>query len=307
MNKIILIKNINSIFIIIILITGTISQSSFSFMTTASAQTESYVKDVSDSSLNCNNINVNVNGLEFEVLPPALSALLTGGEADASAYGSGTGNYGSASSSSESDFRFICINNNNNTIVEEPIQPEPTTGTLKVSKELTCGPFPLAPPEGAPPPALCEELLAMITEDQFLFQVEGINPDPSSPFLGSPIGTDVRLDAGNYVVNEIVTESVIEDAETFQANHPEVVGFGNQVTFIGDCNNLIGSYEATGTISAGESQTCNVINQYFLTILPEPTTATLTVKKQVFGCDDFDLLPGILAMNCQDLQNTSTG
>jgi hypothetical protein len=85
---------------------------------------------VSVSSLKCNNINVNVNGLELEVLPSALSALLTGEEADASAYsyGSGTGNYGSASSGSEiNDFRFICINNNNNTVVEEPIPSEPPT------------------------------------------------------------------------------------------------------------------------------------------------------------------------------------
>ena len=38
--------------------------------------------------------------------------------------------------------------------------------------------------------------------------------------------------------------------------------------------------------------------------LPEPTTATLTVKKQVFGCDNFPHSP--IIMECEDLQNDSS-
>ena len=96
--------------------------------------------NVSVSSLKCNNININVNGLQLEVLPPALSTILTGGEANTNAYsyGNGTENYGSESLGSENDFRYICINNNNNTVIgddeEEPISP--TTASLTVKKQV---------------------------------------------------------------------------------------------------------------------------------------------------------------------------
>jgi hypothetical protein len=132
----VLIKETSTFFLAIILLIGTITLIYPSFI--IGAQAESYYggmdkdrKSFNISSLKCNNINVNVNGLEFEVLPPSLSILLTNGEADANAYsyGSGKGNYASASSSSSeiNDFRFICINNNNNTVIggEEPIPPIP--------------------------------------------------------------------------------------------------------------------------------------------------------------------------------------
>ena len=134
MNIIKLTKKSNALFFAALLLVGTIAASSPLFM--LGAQAEPYYgmdkdrKVVSVSSLKCNNINVNVNGLELNVLPPSLSTLLTGGEADASAYsyGSGTGNYGSGQSSPENDFRFICINNNNNTVIEEEqIPPPPQT------------------------------------------------------------------------------------------------------------------------------------------------------------------------------------
>jgi len=94
-------------------------------------------KDVSVNSIKCNNVNVNVNGLELNVLPPALSNLLASeaqesdeGKRGASSYGSGGGSYGSGQSGSDKDFKFICINNNNNTVVgvdedEEPPTPIP--------------------------------------------------------------------------------------------------------------------------------------------------------------------------------------
>src|SRR5215204_2802440 len=128
------------------LVVGTIAAFSPSFMIT-SAQAEpyygqdnnykkSYGKDVTVKSVKCNNINVNVNGLELNVLPPVLSGLLTSetqasyeGERGPSSYGSGSGgSYGSGQSGSDGDFKFVCINNNNNTVIgvddEEPIPPE---------------------------------------------------------------------------------------------------------------------------------------------------------------------------------------
>ena len=89
-------------------------------------------KDVSVKSIKCNNVNVNVNGLELNVLPPSLANLLQGDEGDngASSYGSnGYGNGGSYGGQSgyDNSFKFVCINNNNNTVVVEnrttPIPP----------------------------------------------------------------------------------------------------------------------------------------------------------------------------------------
>jgi hypothetical protein len=149
---------ISSIFLAAILVAGTITAVYPSFVIGAEAQSEtyygvdsykqSYGKDNSykskDSSsallkkIKCNNIDVNVNGLEITALPPSLSGLLTDeaqaadeGERGASSYGSGEGSYGSGGQSgydNKNSFKFVCINNNNNTVVggeEEPEVQEP--------------------------------------------------------------------------------------------------------------------------------------------------------------------------------------
>jgi hypothetical protein len=145
---------ISSIFLAAILIAGTITAVYPSFVIGAEAQPETYYgvdsykqsygkesyksKDSSSSivkKVKCNNIDVNVNGLELKGLPPSLSGLLASeaeaadeGHYGASSYGSGEGSYGSdGQSGSDKDFKFVCINNNNNTVIgeeEEPI-PEP--------------------------------------------------------------------------------------------------------------------------------------------------------------------------------------
>ena len=148
MNKIVSTKNTNAIFLAIVLVTGTITLSIPSFMVGAQAQEyygmekdykKSDKKDVTVKSVKCNNVNVNVNGLELTVLPPTLANLLSSGdegERGAASYGSnGYGNGGSydnGQSGSDGDFKFVCINNNNNTVVSvnettpEP-EPEPLT------------------------------------------------------------------------------------------------------------------------------------------------------------------------------------
>lgn len=129
MNIIKLTKKSNALFFAALLLVGTIAASSPLFM--LGAQAEPYygidkdTKVVSVSSLKCNNINVNVNGLELNLTSvPFLSGLL-GSEAQASdegytganSYGSGERSYGDGKSRSDGDFKFICINNNNNTVV----------------------------------------------------------------------------------------------------------------------------------------------------------------------------------------------
>ena len=298
MSKILSTKKINAGFLAIVLIVGTFAAISPSFMVGAHAQQygmdqqkynsyepdygmdryddkQSYGKDSNsydkskDSSstivkkIKCNNINVNVNGfngVEVGTLPTALNGLATEvqasedeGEIGASSSGS---DGGGRPSGSDSDSRFECINNNDFAVVEE----EPTTAILKVTKQIDCE----DQTEGD-----CEDLLELINDD-FIFQVEGNNPDPSSPFPGSPTGTDVTLGPGGYVVLETDGETLDEDIQTFLDNHPENAIGLFPPSFTGDCTGT-DFFEATGTIAAGESQTCNVINAFtIISIGPPP-------------------------------------
>ena len=96
---------------------------------------KSDAKNVSVKSIKCNNVNVNVNGLELDGLPPSLGGLLNGGEGDegqhgANSYGSnGYGGQQSGYDNNKNSFKFVCINNNNNTVIGggEPVPPVPPT------------------------------------------------------------------------------------------------------------------------------------------------------------------------------------
>jgi hypothetical protein len=133
-------------------------------------------------------------------LPPLLTGLVTEAQAiDAGGSSFGNGGSNGLSDSDNKGIVFICINNNNN----EQEEPEPTTATLKVTKQINC--------QDDTQGQDCEDFEELITEDQFLFQLTGNNPDPSSQFPGSPTGTDVTLGPGNYVVSETTDESFQTD------------------------------------------------------------------------------------------------
>src|SRR5215212_8145472 len=117
-------KKVNAIFFATLLVIGTFTLMSQSF-SIDQVQAQSNLKmtndrnQVSVNSLKCNNINVNVNGLELDVLPQFLAdSSLAVEAAESNGYGSEI-----------NDFKFICINNNNNTVagVGEPVPPEPET------------------------------------------------------------------------------------------------------------------------------------------------------------------------------------
>ena len=127
---------ISATFLAALLVAGTIALSSPSFMLGAQAdpyygmdkENKKVDKKISVSSLKCNNINVNVNGLTLDVFPPFLGGGDIAADAvepstDASSFTGSGGN----DKSEFNDFRFICINNNNNTVIggEEPIPPTP--------------------------------------------------------------------------------------------------------------------------------------------------------------------------------------
>jgi hypothetical protein len=84
-------------------------------------------KQVSVSSLECNNINVDANGLELDVFAPflansGLAAEAVEGNTDTSSI---VGNNGDGSQIN--DFRVICIQNNNNIVTEAEEEPTPPT------------------------------------------------------------------------------------------------------------------------------------------------------------------------------------
>ena len=161
MTKKLLIKRISAIYLAIVLVAGTITLFSPSFMTGAQAQEyyggmennyenhygkDTYKSKDSNSSVNvkkikCNNINVNVNGLELNTTSvPFLSNLLAS-EAQASGEGErGASSYGSGHSGSDGDFKFVCINNNNNTVVveEEPLIPPVVDECAEAEDIETC-------------------------------------------------------------------------------------------------------------------------------------------------------------------------
>jgi hypothetical protein len=207
-------------------------------------------QQVSVSSLKCNNINVNVNGLTLDVFPPFLTnsglaaETAQGNDDPSSIAGNGDG-------SQINDFRYICINNNNNTVVEgeEPIPPtpptpptppEPTTAILTVKKQvfgceipfgstrMDC--FDLKNNSSAPwlncnnsnnitNSIFCQSL----PESIFDIEVNASNGQQISQFEGSTEGTTIQnLEPGTYTVNEIknptfAVEQLIEDADAEQA------------------------------------------------------------------------------------------
>ena len=71
--------------------------------------------------------------------------------------------------------------------------------------------------------ANCDDLLALITEDQFNITVTDTNVSPSN-FNGSEIGTLVTLDAGPFTVTEEPYDSVAEDVAGLEDVQTEITG-----------------------------------------------------------------------------------
>jgi hypothetical protein len=106
----------------------------------------------------------------------------------------------------------------------------------------------------------CANLLGNITDDQFNITVTDTNPTPSE-FAGSESGTIVTLGAGAYTVTEDPDEtSIAADLAALGGNVT-----GTNISITGDCTQTgVNSTSATGTIAAGESQTCNLENNFVI-------------------------------------------
>jgi hypothetical protein len=251
----------STLFIISILLTGTIVVSSPSFMFEVHARSyqgiEKDRKQVGVSSLKCNNINVNVNGLELSVLPPFL-----GGEVAATAAEDNSGANSVAGNSDGfriNDFRFICINNNTNTVTGSGSNITEPNGTLEVTNTVICTPNDTS----GPTTAACQFILNNILPNSFNITVTGNNPNPSK-FTGSNEPVIVPLGAGDY--------EVIEETPVVLLPIPDV-SVARITSFAGNCTvnpNDPASVEASGTIEAKESQTCDITNDYKPISFPPP-------------------------------------
>ena len=153
----------------------------------------------------------------------------------------------------------------NGTTAESCNLEPPSTGSLSVTKTVTC-----TPNIASLQPA-CDAILTgigapsgQITPNDFNITVTGNNPNPSQ-FNGSSTAVVVTLDPGPYNVTDIgypsVTEAISEIFDEF-AGITSIIG--PTPTFSGDCEQpILGfSQRANGTIAAGDSQTCNIENAF---------------------------------------------
>ncbi|HET8792838.1 MAG TPA: hypothetical protein VFM31_03510, partial [Nitrososphaeraceae archaeon] len=173
--------------------------------------------------IKCNNINVNVNGLELDVFPHFLSEDIATEAQDTNTDASSfAGNNGDGSTNN--DFEFICINNNNNTATNNnntnigngniSIPPAEEFANLNVIKNVNCI------SEGGMPDddAVCDYVLENILPSNYQMIVTGLGANAiPSEFPGSSTGTSVQLGAGveGYILTEELanTEQLEADLE----------------------------------------------------------------------------------------------
>jgi hypothetical protein len=232
---------------------------------------------VSINKLNCINNNVNINGNNTGNINVGNKGAAEG-YVDGYSYGGsgyGDGGYYNDGYDNKRDKGFDCIINNNNTNNNIAGSGNQTTAkaTLNVTKIVTCT-YLIG---GLTPETACGLIEEDITENQFLIEVTDDNPVPSQ-FPGSESGTVVTLGAGNYVVSETFNAASLEaELELIEAELKRLAGGGGVrdyeitgpiVSFTGDCTAVNLGSEATGTIAAGESQTCEIENHFDIGLAP---------------------------------------
>ena len=148
----------------------------------------------------------------------------------------------------------------NGTTAESCNFETPSTGSLSVTKTVTCAPVNT--------PA-CDAIISgtglpegQITPNDFNITVTGNNPNPSQ-FNGSSTAVVVTLDPGLYNVSDIGYPSVSDALAAVIAQFQLSSTLGPIPIFSGDCTQILGNAQtARGTIAAGESQTCNIVNAF---------------------------------------------
>jgi hypothetical protein len=132
------------------------------------------------------------------------------------------------------------------------LEPPESNATLAVTKTVTCTPNDNLPQSEA----ACEIILNSAPPSSFNITVTGNNPNPSE-FPGSSVPVNVTLGAGDYEVTEEVPFVTPPQAGVFTTR---TTNFAGDCTDVNPMDTL--STEATGTIEAGESQICEISNNY---------------------------------------------
>jgi hypothetical protein len=250
---------------------------------------------VSINKLKCINNNVNINGNntgDINVGNSGKSA--TGSGTDDEGYlgvgsfdGNGEEGYDNGYNK-QKDQGFTCIinNNNNNTNIGGGNQTPEQRATLDVTKLVTCQ----EADDSALVPSIqqisadCDQLVNVITEDQFHITVTDTNVNPPE-FLGSETGQSVTLDAGPFTVTETPDDSVAADVAILDDIQIDVTG--PFPSFTGDCTQTgAASFSATGDIVAGGQETCNIVNNFVITEEEEITASTADSLITALGTED---------------------
>jgi hypothetical protein len=239
-------------------------------------------KDSSNSvfvkKLNCNNINVNLNGIDVDIGLPNGNGPITEAQLE-----EGTDSFVSndekGQSDSNTDYRILCINNNNNNRQGEPPTPPEELAKLNVIKNVECDSNGGSPNDEA----VCDFVEANISPEDYEMTVTGNNPNPSQ-FPGSSTGTNVQLEEGDYVVDEVLasTAQLQIDLDTDDIITTTTVDDSSDCEGVFNQNDAF--QEAIGIISAEESQTCTITNTITVTDgeVPSPEDfATLQIAKAI--------------------------
>jgi hypothetical protein len=221
--------------------------------------------------IKCVNSNLNVNGIDITEIPQDNAAV---GAANEGADGANTQNGDGLADriNFERNLVNICINVNDNEQVKvsPPDETPPQeTATLNVTKTVTCDEVEQDSVLSVQQEIdFCAVLESTITEDQFGITMTGDSAVPvPSQFLGSEAGQNVVLGAGGYTVTEKATSvatdvaNLLADPGWQDVNDIE----GPIASFTGDCTQS-DDLEATGTIAAGQSQTCEITNNFIIQI-----------------------------------------
>jgi hypothetical protein len=134
----------------------------------------------------------------------------------------------------------------------EQAKVSPSEGTLAVTKTVIC-----IPDTSLEAARACETFRSTIEPNDFGIAVTGNDPNPSG-FPGSNVPVIVTLGPGDYEVTETTLPLIII---------PPGLDVSGNVDFSGHCTqDPANEISATGTIAAGESQTCDITNEILVSL-----------------------------------------
>ena len=138
------------------------------------------------------------------------------------------------------------------------LPPGPTTANITVSNLVTCEDLRVTSVNGP----TCADVLATATENKYRIAVYDSDVNPHF-FEGSETGQVVTVKAGKYLIIETGDRLLPIEIENLGGN---IVTGGVLLKVTGDCIHPFDidffEYGVNGTIAAGKSETCKIINGF---------------------------------------------